>query len=228
MPENNESISQIADLVEKFFKTSFNNKPGKIGVSLDERSLIIHLEDFMGSQMENLVKSHDPDALRSVQELMVEHLIPSLTERIQQLTGVEAGPFYYDWADHDLSCVLVSLLGSKTYRDKEDYYLGKDAIHQQIGKITYEIEKVPDATYSYWAADHVLVIVREGILIKLEKAFIEQGATEVLRKVKRNLEKKVVFQESRVEEILKRKLKGIYLDWSFHENNSLLIYVFEN
>ncbi|GGO01267.1 Na-translocating system protein MpsC family protein [Saccharibacillus kuerlensis] len=219
--------SQIEALLEEIFTFSFNQAPGKTAIYWDERSLIIHLEDFMGAEMQRLIRQQDPDALRSVQELMIEYLLPKLAQQIKETTGLNIGNFYYDWSDRDLSCMLVGLPEEPLYRTQEDYYPGKDAVHQQIGKVTYEIEKVPDATYSYWAAEHILVIVREGILIKIEKAFIDQGATEILRKVKRNLEKTVIIREGNIGEVLNRKVQDVYLDWSFGENKSLLVHVFE-
>lgn len=228
MVEKKAVQSHIEALIEDLFTSTFNQAPGKIGVYPDERSFIIHLEDFMGTEMQNLIRLQDPDALRSVQELMFELLMPQLARAIKETAGFEIDTFYYDWSDRDLSALLIGLPAEPIYSRQEDYYVGKDAIHHQVGKITYEIQKMPDETYSYWAADNVLVIIREGILIKIEKAFVDQGATEILRKVKRNLEKPVISKEGNIEEALNRKVKDFYLDWSFDQNKSVLVYLFED
>ncbi|QDH23121.1 Na-translocating system protein MpsC family protein [Saccharibacillus brassicae] len=229
MPEKHVAKSKIKTLLDELLAQRFNQAPGRMDVYVDERSLIVHLEGFMGDEMQNLIRLQDPDALRSVQELMVEHILPELAGTIGTATGFRIGTFYYDWSDRDLSGMLVGLPEEQAYHEQEDYYSGKSEVHEIIGKVTYEIQKMPDETYSYWAADHILVIVREGILIKIEKAFVDQGASEILRKVKRNLEKEVIDLEApRIEKILKRKIKDFYVDWSFELNKSLLVYVFED
>ncbi|WP_172251301.1 Na-translocating system protein MpsC family protein [Saccharibacillus deserti] len=229
MFEKNKAASHIEKLIQDMCTSSFNHPPGRIGVYPDERSLIIHLEDFMGDEVLRLINLHDQDALRSVQELMVEHMLPNLTRTLKETTGTEIDAFYYDWFDKDLSGMLIGMPKEPLHSARSELYPGKDAVHEKIGQVTCEIQKIPDETYSYWAADHILVIIREGILIKLEKAFLEQGAGEILRKVKRNLEKNVIQQEANtpIEKHLNRKIKSYYLDWSFDQNKSFLIYVFE-
>lgn len=221
--------ARIETLLDEPFTQRFNQAPRNMDVYMDDGSLIIHLQDFMGEEMQKLIRLQDPDALRSVQELMVEHILPELAGTIEAATGFRIGTFYYDWSDRDLSGMLVGLPEHESYQEKEDYYPGKTEVHEIIGKVTYEIEKMPDEICSYWAADHILVIVREGILIKIEKAFVDQGASAILRKVKRNLEKEVIQQEApRIEKMLKRKIKDFYVDWSFRQNKSVLVYVFED
>ncbi|WP_172198604.1 Na-translocating system protein MpsC family protein [Saccharibacillus qingshengii] len=229
MLENHKEVPDIEKLVQEMCTFSFNHAPGKIGIYPDEHSLIIHLEDFMGDEILNLIKLQDQDALRSVQELMVEHLLPNLASKIKETNGLDIAHFYYDWFDKDLSGMLIGMGNEPAQSAQPQLYPGQDAVHEKIGQVTYEIEKMPDETYSYWAADHILVIVREGILIKLEKAFLDQGADEILRKVKRNLEKTAIQKEANtpIEKHLNRKIKSYYLDWAFDQNKSFLIYVFE-
>ncbi|OWR32398.1 hypothetical protein CDO73_01975 [Saccharibacillus sp. O23] len=228
MLKNDAAKPQIEQLVHEMFELNFGQPPRKIDVNLDERSLVIYLEDFVGSEIQDLVDSKDPDALRSVRELVVEHLLPELKRQIGERTGHSVDSFYYDWSDRNLSGVLIGMFGEAAYRNSSDDYEGKLELHREIGGITYEIEKMPDAIYSYWASPNVLVMIREGILIKIEKAFIDQGASGVLRKVKRTLEKQVLIREGKIGETLDRRLKGLYLDWAFGEDKSFLVCVFED
>lgn len=228
MLENDAVQSRIKQLIQELFALNFSQPPRKIDVHLDERSLVVYLEDFVGDEMQCLVEAHDPDALRSVRELLVEHTIPNLTKRIAEETGLRIVSFHYDWSDYNLSAVLFGLRDEESYRQRQEEYPGKVILHENIAAITHEIEKTPDFTYSYWPSDNILVLVREGILIKIEKAFIDQGASGVLRKVKRNLEKTIILEEGNIEKTLNRKLKGIYLDWAFPADKSFLICVFED
>ncbi|OWA37659.1 hypothetical protein B9G55_06300 [Saccharibacillus sp. O16] len=223
--ETNEAKRRIKEAVRDMFSVNFKQPPGIINVLLDERALVIHLEDFVGSDIQQLVDTKDPDALRSVQELLTEHLLPRLKTQIEPWLGEPISFFYYDWEDHDLSGVIVALRSPADHTTSD--YPGRIQLHRQMDVLTCEIEKIPDYTYSFWPAPNTLVLIREGILIKLEKEFIEQGAGDILRIVKRKLEKREIAQSAHLEEILQRKLKAFYLDWWFEQDKSVLVCIFE-
>lgn len=198
-----------------------------ITISLDDRCLIIQLHKLLRSANETLVDLNDGD-MRATRDLIADYVLPDLIEFIKKESGIEYESIYYDWNDNDFSGLIIAYPQGSIYRVNEDYYPGKDDIHRQIAKITYDVQKVPDSIYSFWAGDNILVIVREGILIKLEKELFKLGFEDSLWTAKRTLEKESFLAQGKVAEILNRKQLGIYVDWDFALDKSVLIYVFED
>jgi hypothetical protein len=153
-------------------------------------------------------------------------VMPDLKDSLLK-RGIELESIYFDWDDHNFSGMIVGLLKGTPYRKHEDYYRGKDGVHHQITKITYEVQKVPDHVYSFWAAPNILIIIREGLFIKIEKELLKYGFEYSLRTAKRALEREYFLNEGRIAEILNRRQAGLYLDWQFQQDKSVLVYRFE-
>ncbi|MDO3412291.1 Na-translocating system protein MpsC family protein [Saccharibacillus sp. CPCC 101409] len=217
----------IASFTRNLLENSFGKVPDKVDVYMDERSIIIHMEKFIGIVMTDLVDTEDMDAMRSIRELMVEHLFPSIIEYIQEYTVFEVSGLYFDWDDDNLSGTLIGIMENDLYQTGKIQYKEMDRVNAAISEVTNEVQKTPKAVYSYWADPDVLIVIREGLLLKLEKGFVKQGAVDVLRKVKRGIEKDVIIHKARIPAILERKASGLYLDWKFEDDKSVIVYVFE-
>ncbi|WP_342421644.1 Na-translocating system protein MpsC family protein [Paenibacillus sp. FSL E2-0178] len=225
---SNEIITtKIKGIIIELFSKSFGESPKNVHVILDERCLVIRLERFMGEIIEELILTNDYDALRSTRELILDFLLPDFLNQLRNFSDLEFDSFYYDCDDNNLSGVITGLIKDNNYQNNEDYYPGKEKIHLQICKITYEVEKVPDFTYSFWADKNTFVIVREGLLIEIEKYLIRLDGENALRTAKRTLEKTRFIEDAYTSAILNRRLAGIYLDWTFELDKSILVYVFE-
>ncbi len=70
------------------------------------------------------------------------------------------------------------------------------------------------------------MVVREGLLIKLEEELVKLGFEGTFAKQNEHLKKPLFLKEGSVDDVLKREMKGIYLDWNFILNKSVLTYVF--
>jgi uncharacterized protein YbcI len=222
--------SQFEDLISAKTKALLGNlglSTEDITISLDDRCLIIQLHKLLRSANETLVGLDDGD-MRATRDLIADYVLPDLVEFSKKENGIAYESIYYDWNDNDFSGLIIAYPQGGHYRVNEDYYPGKDDIHRQIAKITYDVQKVPDRIYSFWAGDNILVIVREGILIKIEKELFKLGFKDSLWTAKRTLEKESFLAQGQVADILNRKQLGIYVDWDFALDKSVLIYVFEN
>ncbi|MEI4908378.1 hypothetical protein Q8G40_30315, partial [Klebsiella pneumoniae] len=74
---------------------------------------------------------------------------------------------YYDWGLHNASGIIVGLKADQTI-EAEDY-AGREALHNEVNRITGIVQKVPRKVYSWWMNPKTLIVVREGILILIEK-----------------------------------------------------------
>lgn len=89
-----------------------------------------------------------------------------------------------------------------------------------------QIQKAPEETHSKLLNERTLIIVRHGILISLEKEFIQLGFQETLKVVKRKLEKKVINQhQSSYEKYLNAEITDYFVDWNFDKDKSYTLFI---
>ncbi|NHN31783.1 DUF2294 domain-containing protein [Paenibacillus agricola] len=225
--ENKEIISQLSSYIGKLLRERFGKGPESIHISLDSRCVTLQLHNFIGPVEKLLLEQQKVEAFRDTRVLVMESLIPELSRFIEQTIGHEIEDMYYDWDLETHSGIVVGLFKSAAGHE-EDAYANKHAIHERIRKVTKDCEKMPDDVHSFWASPKTLVIIREGLLVLIEKQLVELGYESTLRIAKRILEKLHFAKDVQIEAILDRTISGMYLDWKFDKDKSILVYTFKN
>ncbi|OWR29601.1 hypothetical protein CDO73_15575 [Saccharibacillus sp. O23] len=218
----------VEQTISALFQQNFGKLPDNVRVSANEKCLIIRLEGFMGDTVKTMISENSYGALSSTRELIVGYMLAQLGDLLQTEFELSAARFYYDWHDEDLSCIISVILREDEHYALDDTYTHKEEIHDEVAKLTAQVEKIPQKLHSFWVDRDFLVVVRRGLLIDLELALLEDGHQEALRRAKRKVEKRQLAQKSRVSAIVGRKLKGVYLDWAFEADSSMLVYAFES
>ena len=104
--------------------------------------------------------------------------------------------------------------------------LGEKLVEQKTIELSKEIQKTPESTYSKLLNERTLIVVRQGILISLEKEFIHLGFSETLEIAKRKLEKKVINKHlNYYETYLDAKVIDYFVDWNFDEDKSFTLFI---
>ncbi|MDO3409328.1 Na-translocating system protein MpsC family protein [Saccharibacillus sp. CPCC 101409] len=218
---------RIQQKVEELFANNFDKSPESIRVASTEKCLLIRVEGFLNSTVQSLIEERAHGALSSTRELIVGYMLSEFREYLKSDMGLSIAHFYYDWSDEDLSCLITVVMSESVYQEKDDIYSGKEQVHKKVGQITHTVEKFPDAVHSFWIGEDFLVIVRNGLLIELEQALIENGHADALRVAKRKVEKTHFIKEAHFDKILGRNMQGIYLDWTFELDRSVMVCAFE-
>ncbi|MEH7128397.1 Na-translocating system protein MpsC family protein, partial [Neobacillus drentensis] len=78
---------------------------------------------------------------------------------------------------------------------------------------------------SYLLNERTLVVIRNGILVPIEKELIRLGNFEALRLAKRNLEKRLLHNSGNFESILQTKVNDIFVDWDFYRDKSVIVLI---
>ncbi|MEJ8304341.1 Na-translocating system protein MpsC family protein [Saccharibacillus sacchari] len=215
----------IQQTVFSLFENNFGKVPEAVTVSANERCLIIRIEGFLGSIIETMIAENSYGALGSTRELIVGYMLSQLRADLSSEQNLSVSHFYYDWNDEDLSCIISVVLDEEEHYASDHPYPGKEDIHREVSEITENVQKVPAQLNSFWV-DDFLVIIRRGLLIELEKALLEDGQEAALRSAKRKVEKKYFADSNRFVDLLGRKPVGVYLDWAFDLDSSMLVYAF--
>lgn len=208
------------------FAEHFGISPARVHVTLNDSCVIIYAERFLQPLVESLILQEAHGALQSMRELMVGYLMPELCRYIQDDCEMNVETQGYDWNDEDLSCLIFILLGEPAFLIENTPYPGQRKIHRQVAALTYDVQRFPEKIYSFWLEQRMLVIVRDGTMIEVEKSLIADGYSEILRNSKRKVEKQQFCEEPPFGGIANRAIKGVYLDWFFPQDRSVLVYVF--
>lgn len=210
------------------FAEHFGISPARVSVTLNDSCVMICAERFLQPIVESLIHEGSHGALQSTRELMVGYLMPELCRYVRDDCGIPVGPHAYDWNDDDLSCLIFMLLEEPACLRENAPYPDQSKIHRIVASLTYDVQRFPEKIYSFWIEPGLLVIIRDGTLIQVEKTLIEDGHSEALRMSKRRVEKAKFLEESPFNDAVKKRLKGVYLDWMFPHDRSILVYMFDS
>ncbi|GGH77544.1 hypothetical protein GCM10007362_21460 [Saccharibacillus endophyticus] len=215
----------MTSYVGKLLRTRFGKGPESVSVFLSERCIVFHLRNFMGPVEKFLLTQEEEKAFRYTRELLMESLLPELSDFLRENTGMNVSEFYYDWGVHNASGAIIGMFDVKP-ADSPDYP-GKADVHEKVIEVTAAIQKVPEHIDSWWVNPRMLAVFRQGITVLLEKEMVELGYTEVLKSAKRRLEKRMLEQDADAGIILNKTLTDLYADWDFNLDRSIVIYIFE-
>ncbi|MCQ4086049.1 Na-translocating system protein MpsC family protein [Saccharibacillus sp. JS10] len=217
----------IQQTVFSLFEKNFGKRPEAVRVSANEKCLIIRIEGFLGNIVETMITEQSYGALNSTRELIVGYMLNQLDEDLSNELNLSVAHFYYDWNDEDLSCIISVILQADEHYELDDPYVGKKEIHDQVAQITSRVQKKPENIHSFWVDQDFLVIIRRGLMSELEKALLEDEHESALRIAKRKVEKKYFTDQIDLTQWVGRKPIGVYVDWAFELDCSMLVYAFD-
>lgn len=165
--------------------------------------------------------------IHQMRETLFQTMIPELASYIEIVTGVKPEEFYYDWSLDNKSGMLVAFCPEPIPggNDVNAAYEGKAELEQEMMRISQQAQKIPEELVSYEINARTLIIIRNGILVRIEKELIRLGYSELLKSVKRNLEKSYLHNTSSFETILKKRVTDVFVDWKFYTDKSITVIV---
>lgn len=220
-------LTTIGSYVSKLLRDHFGKGPESVFVSLGSTYFTIYIRNFL-SPMEKVLLEQDQEmVLLQLRQKIMAKLLPELRTFILLTTGREVAEVYYDWGLHNRSGMIFGLV-SKPFEvgdGIDEHYAGKDELNKLIIKFSQSAQKLPDETYSFLLNPRTLVVIRNGILVRIEKELIRQGHNELLRNVKAQLEKGFLHNNERFEAVLKQRVLEVFVDWHFEMDKSVIVFI---
>lgn len=217
----------IASYTGKLLRDHFGKGPESVHVSIGHRFITIYLRNFITPSERVLLEQDHELIIDQMREKLIHMMIPEISSYIEIVTGFKPREFYYDWALHNKTGMLVGIC-SEPISDGlvvRDQFEGKVELEQEIIKISSLAQKSPETVESYEIGSRTLVIIRKGILVRIEKELIRLGHQELLKGVKRNLEKSLLHNNSSFDYILKKNVLDCFVDWNFEIDKSVILMV---
>jgi uncharacterized protein YbcI len=217
----------VSSYVGKLLRDTFGKGPESVFVSINDSLITIHLRNFI-SPMESVLMDRDEEkTVQQTRDILMQGLIPDIKAYVKVVTGMEIKEFYYDWGLHNKSGIFIGISGDLLKDEKKimEDYPGKEAFQNEINNISIRAQKAPEEMYSFFLNPRTLIIIRNGILVNIEKEFIRLGFQEVLLISKRNLEKRLLHNNTYFETILNKRVIDIFVDWDFNLDRSVMVFI---
>jgi uncharacterized protein YbcI len=216
---------EISGYIGRLLRENFGRGPGNVFCTISKPFASIYITNFLSPMENTLISNHQSVYVQKTRDLMMETLEEEIKSFIELHTEDKIKEFYYDWNLDAKSGIFLFVFENDQPYDFGTYK-NKDMIHEEIKELSMEIQKAPEHTHSMLLNERTLIIVRHGILIKLEKEFIGLGFQETLKIAKRNLEKRVVNQHrDNFEAYLNGKIIDYFIDWNFEQDKSYTFFI---
>lgn len=216
---------EISGYIGRLLRENFGRGPGNVFCTISKPFVCIYITNFLSPMENSLISNHQSVYVQKTRELMMENLEQEIKSYLEINTEDKIKEFYYDWNLDVKSGMLLFVFEDEDPNQFEDYK-NKGLIEHETNKLSKQIQKSPEETYSKLLNERTLIIVRHGILISLEQEFIQLGFQETLKIAKRNLEKKGIndHRES-YEAYLNGKIIDYFVDWNFDQDKSYILLI---
>ncbi|WP_308635814.1 Na-translocating system protein MpsC family protein [Paenibacillus silvisoli] len=223
----NQAQSEIASYVGRLLRETFGKGPQSIFISIKRPFVVFYLRNFLSPTEKILLQQNEIQSIQTTRDILMKSLIPEIKAYLLLLAGMNIREFYYDWGLHNHSGVMVGIEAWDDHgqADLVSGYAGRDELHQEINRISQQVEKRPEELYSCLINERTLLLIRNGILISIEKELIRIGHEESLRLAKRNLEKSHMHNNGHFEEFLHTKVIDVFVDWDFQLDKSVIVLI---
>lgn len=225
--EKNSVQAEIASYIGKLLRDNFGKGPSSVYVSLKKPFITIHLRDFLAPMERVLLSQGETMKVEETRDLLMQELIPGIKVTLKVIASLEVKELYYDWSLHNRSGILVGVLENEEDEDNAlENYTEKEAVHNDIMRISRQAEKLPEFVDSCFLNERTLLVIRTGILVRIEKELIKTGFEEHLKLTKRQLEKGLLHAGD-FENILQKSVVDIFVDWDFKLDKSYIIFILQ-
>ncbi|MCM3568028.1 Na-translocating system protein MpsC family protein [Neobacillus mesonae] len=225
--ETNVKQQEVSSYIGKLLRDNFGKGPESVYVSINNSIITMYLRNFI-TPMENVLMARDEEkTVMQTRDMLMQSLIPEIKAYVKIVTGLDIKEFYYDWNLHNKSGIFTGIC-SELFKDEDlhDFtYPGKERIHKEISDVSLHAQKVPDEIVSILLNPRTLIVIRNGILVSIEKELIRLGYRETLKIAKRNLEKTLLHNNHNFESILNTKVLDIFIDWDLQLDRSSIVFI---
>ncbi|RIW32696.1 DUF2294 family protein [Bacillus salacetis] len=218
----------ISSYIGRLLRDHFGRGPGNVICTVSGQYVVVHMTSFLSSMEKSLINNDQTVYVEKIRDLMVDGLVKDITSFIELNSGQSVEEFYYDWELQNQTGMMIALLSSSNDEHPStpvNQYKNSGIVIQEINRLSKEVQKTPENTYSIMIDSRNLLIIREGIFISLEKELIRLGFQETLRIAKRNLEKQLIAESKELfEESLEAELTDFFIDWNFEKDRSVILF----
>ncbi|MBJ6363983.1 Na-translocating system protein MpsC family protein [Paenibacillus sp. GCM10012307] len=226
----NQHQQLIASYTGKMLRDHFGKGPESVFVSIGSNVISIYLRNFVTPSERVLLEQNHETIIHQIREKLLQMIIPEISSYVEALTGIKLKEFYYDWNLHSKTMMLLGICEGSVMKGApvDTDYPGKQQLEREMDTLSQQTQRIPDEIVSFEMNPRMLVIIRKGILVHLEKELIRLGQGELLKRAKRNLEKSFLHNNNILDSILNKRVQDSFVDWNFNLDKSVTLLITGN
>lgn len=216
----------LGGYIGRLFRENFGRGPGHVHCTFETPFITAHITDFLSQMEKTLLDNNKAVYVQKTRDFLMESLIKDIIAYVELQAGVQVDKFHYDWNLEARSGMILMVLNdpARNFQIFEACYSNKEAVHEEIEDISMKAQKEPERTLSALLKERQLLVVREGILVSIEKEFINLGFQETLKIAKRKLEKTMINEKKLFfEQQLGAEVTDIFVDWDFETDKGYIL-----
>ncbi|RXZ01406.1 Na-translocating system protein MpsC family protein [Fictibacillus sp. S7] len=219
---------ELSSYIGRILRNHFGRGPGTVFVTVADPFITVYFTNFLSPTERSLLHSEQAELVEKIRDRLMDSLSAEIVGYLESKVEIDILDFYYDWNLTTKTGMFVAV--SKVF-DPAVSVLSFDnqtAFHKEIERISLAAEKVPGFVNSYLVNPRTLVVIRDNILVNIEKEIIAHGGHEMLRIAKRSLEKRLFGTHlPQLEKLLNAKVLDILIDWNFGRDSSSALFILE-
>jgi uncharacterized protein YbcI len=218
--------SEISGYISNLLREHFGKGPTSVYVAIKKPFVTIHFRGFISPMEKALLKKDESKRVLEMRDLLVKELQTPILKKLSDVMEMEFQELYFDWNLSNQSGLFIGVAADPPVR--EDFgrpaWVDEEVLHRKIEEVTRDAQKKPGEVESYWLNDRNLLVKRIDILVEIERALINGGYGEVLRSVKRPLERRLL-EQAQLHLPLRQEIHEIFLDWNFNADLGYILLV---
>lgn len=228
MPKEKTLQTEIGGFMSTLLRKHFGKGPNSVFVTIAEPFITIHFRGFISPIEKNLLNQNEWKRVLETRDLMLNELKPQILEELRDITKLDFTELYADWNLPLETGLLLGIMKEKPSGKNWAWQNQKmqKKFHEKIGQVHKKAEREPGRIESYWLNERTILVKRIDILVGIEEALIAEGYTELLKLIKRPLERKLL-EKAELDKVLQRNIVETFLDWNFDEDFGFIVFVLE-
>ncbi|GAE37053.1 Na-translocating system protein MpsC family protein [Halalkalibacter akibai] len=218
---------EVGGYIGRMLREHFGKGPESVFVSVGYTFMTVYLRNFITPAERILMEQDQVMDILQIRAKLMKSLMPECKAYMEIITKRKIREVYYDWGLHNKSGMIV-FVSDEPFTGKEaisENFTGKAQLNGEITNISKQAQKAPEETYSCELNPRTIVNVRNGILVRIEKELIRLGYSELLKRVKRNLEKQFLHNNNHFHTIFEREVIDSFVDWDFELDKSVIVFI---
>ncbi|MED4225421.1 Na-translocating system protein MpsC family protein [Neobacillus cucumis] len=215
-------LMEISSFISKLLRKNFGKGPLSCHAFAKSRFFVLYIREFLSPMEIVLIENKDINNAKISRDIVMKTILTELKGILELEFQQDVGSLYHDW-NYLNNTGMITVVFEKEVSSFEP--VGQipeyNGFIDEIERLSILTEKKPDKIEAFQITPKLFLVKRYGILVPIEKALIQNGYEQALLVTKDKLEKTYLHQHGRFEEIFKKPITDIFVDWNLKEDRSL-------